>query len=67
MDGSCREVREPGGRSLVRPAADDMFYIGHREAHAEGRAEGIEAGYAQGYADGFAEGQAEARGDGAAS
>lgn len=53
----------PGGRSLIRPAADDMFYIGHREA----RAEGVEAGYAQGYADGFAEGQAEARGDGAAS
>ncbi|KRF30864.1 coenzyme F420-0:L-glutamate ligase [Yonghaparkia sp. Soil809] len=49
----------PGGRSLVRPAADDMFYIGHREAH--------EAGYAQGYSQGFAEGQAEERGPGGAS
>ncbi|KQV24571.1 coenzyme F420-0:L-glutamate ligase [Yonghaparkia sp. Root332] len=49
----------PGGRSLVRPAADDMFYIGHREAH--------EAGYAQGYSQGLAEGQAEERGPGGAS
>lgn len=57
----------PGGRSLVRPAADDMFHIGHREAHEAGRAEGIEAGFAQGYAEGFAEGQAEERGASGAS
>ncbi|WP_169079996.1 coenzyme F420-0:L-glutamate ligase [Microcella alkalica] len=56
-----------GGRALIRPAADDLFQLGHREAFEEGRAAGREAGYAEGYADGFAEGQAEARGDGAAS
>ncbi|MGV8884290.1 MAG: coenzyme F420-0:L-glutamate ligase [Microbacteriaceae bacterium] len=36
----------PGARSLVRPAADDMFRLGSAEAHAEGYAEGLAAGAA---------------------
>lgn len=35
-----------GARSLVRPAAEDMFRIGSAEAHAEGYAEGLAAGAA---------------------
>jgi coenzyme F420-0:L-glutamate ligase/coenzyme F420-1:gamma-L-glutamate ligase len=38
-----------GARSLVRPAADDLFSLGTREAYDEGRA----AGYAEGYRAGF--------------
>ena len=50
-----------GGRHLVRPAEEDMFYIGHREAHAEGYAEGHVEGHAKGHAKGHAEGYAAGR------
>lgn len=38
-----------GARSLVRPADDDLFSLGTREAHDEGHA----AGYSDGYRAGF--------------
>ena len=50
-----------GGRHLVRPAEEDMFYIGHREARAEGRAEAHAEARAEGYAEGRAAGYAEGR------
>ena len=41
---------EPGARSIVRPANEDMFRLGSAEAYAEGfeagRAAGLEAGRA---------------------
>ncbi len=48
------DAAAPGGRQLVRPAEEDMFYLGHREARAEG--------HAAGYAEGLAAGRAAAAG-----
>jgi coenzyme F420-0:L-glutamate ligase/coenzyme F420-1:gamma-L-glutamate ligase len=47
-----------GARSLVRPAASDMFRLGTDEARAEGFAAGSDEARAAGFAAGFAAGRA---------
>jgi len=37
------EADEPGARSIVRPAAEDMFRLGSSEAYAEGYQAGLDA------------------------
>ncbi|MBD5788333.1 coenzyme F420-0:L-glutamate ligase [Cellulosimicrobium terreum] len=57
----------PGARTLVRPAADDMFREGTAEAYARGYADGESDGseerYEEGYREGYAEGYREAQRD----
>ena len=44
MGHLIRPISEPGARSLIRPAEDDLFRLGSAEAHAEGFNEGFAAG-----------------------
>lgn len=39
-----RPVQEPGARTLIRPAEEDLFRLGAAEAHLEGFHEGFAAG-----------------------
>lgn len=44
MGHLIRPMQEPGARTLIRPAEDDLFRMGSAEAHLEGFQEGFTAG-----------------------
>ncbi|WP_461186637.1 coenzyme F420-0:L-glutamate ligase [Arthrobacter sp. Z4-13] len=44
MDHLMRPLEEPGARTLIRPADEDLFRLGSAEAHLEGFHEGFAAG-----------------------